>query len=96
MMNSDVNLDRASTGPTGRTAPRPAAWLDAGAEAGRRAVRQLSSWSETGVRYFRERRPEDIAADVTALARERPGQTLAAAAILGALVGSALYRFGRR
>jgi hypothetical protein len=70
--------------------------MDAGAAACRKAARRVSSWSETGVRYFRQRRAEDIAADVTAFARGRPGQTLAAAAILGMLVGGALYRFRRR
>ena len=95
-MSSEANLDRNGTGATRRTTPQPAAWLDAGAAAYRQAARRLSSWSETGARYFRQRRAEDIVADVTALARERPGQALAAAAALGMIVGGALYRLGRR
>lgn len=95
-MSSDVTLDKNGTGPTRSATRRPAAWMDAGAAACRKAARRVSSWSETGARYFRQRRAEDIAADVKALARERPGQTLAAAAILGMLVGGALYRFRRR
>jgi len=91
-----VNLDRNGTGPIGGTKPQLAAWLDAGTAACRQTARRLSSWSETGARYFRQRRAEDIAADVTALARARPGQALAAAALLGMLVGVALHRFGRR
>ena len=97
MVSSDLNLgrDRSNVIRAGTT-PRRAAWRDAGASAYRQAARRLSSWSETSARYFRQRRAEDVVADVTALARARPGQALAAAAILGMLVGGALYRLLRR
>ena len=96
-MSSGVNLgaDRSNVIRAGTT-PRRAAWVDAGTTAYRKAVRQLSSWSETGARYFRQRRAKDMAADATAFARDRPEQTLAAAAILGVLVGAALFWFRRR
>ena len=96
-MSSDVNLggNRSNVIRAGTT-PRRAAWLDAGASAYRQAARRLSSWSEAGARYFRQRRAEDIAADVRAFARARPGQTLAVAALLGVLVGGAIHRFRRR
>lgn len=93
-MSSDVNFDRNVAGPahgTDRTA-----WLDACGAACRRGVRRLSNWTEAGARYVRERRAAGIAADLESLARERPGQTLAVAAILGALAGGAIHGFGRR
>ena len=97
MERSDVNLDSNRSGVIRIRSTTPhRAWLNAGAAAYRQAAHRVSNWSETGARYFRQRRAEEIVADVTALARERPGQTLAVAAVLGMLVGGALYRLGRR
>lgn len=95
-MSSEIEGDGTRFGAAPGTTPDPAAWLDAGAAAFRDAGRRVSDWSEAAARYFRQRRREDIAADLAALARARPGQTLAVAAMLGALVGGALYGFGRR
>lgn len=94
-MSSNVNFDTNGAGPAPRSSPDPAAWLDACAAACRQAGQRISEWGESGARYFKDRRMEEIAADLTALARERPGQTLAVAALLGALVGGAIYRLSR-
>jgi len=94
-MSSNVNFDGNGTGKP-HSSSDPKEWLDACAARCRRAGQQISEWSKAGARYFRERRMEDVAADLTALARERPGQTLAVAAILGVLVGGAIHGFSRR
>lgn len=94
-MSSNVNFDGNGTDQTRGSNADPAAWLDACASACRQAGQRITAWSEAGARYFREHRAEDIAADLTALARERPGQTLAIAAILGLIVGGAIRGFGR-
>lgn len=94
-MSSNVNFDSNGPGQSQSSSPDPAAWLNACAAACRQAGQRISEWSETGARYLRERRIEEMAGDLTALARERPGQTLAVAALLGALVGGAIYGLSR-
>jgi hypothetical protein len=71
-------------------------FLDASADLYRQAVDHLNAWAESATVYFRERRAADVAADVTRLARERPGQTLLASAFLGVLVGTLLHTLVRR
>lgn len=94
-MSSNVDFDMNGSGRTGSTSPDAAAWIDSCSAACRQAARRLSAWSDATARYLSERDIEDIAADLTALARARPGQTLAIAALLGALVGGVIYGFGR-
>src|SRR6185437_3380882 len=94
LMSSDVNRDTIGTRPA-ESRPDFAAWVDAGTAAYRQAARRLSDWSEAGARYFRQHSADDIAADIAALARARPEQTLAVAAILGAIVGSVIHGLGR-
>ena len=94
-MSSNVDFEMNGTGATRGSSPGSAEWLDACAAAYHRARQRISEWTDTGARYLRDRRMEDITADLTALARERPGQTLAVAAILGALVGGVIYGLSR-
>jgi len=94
-MSSDVNFDRKGAARAGTRNPDNAVRWDAGAALCREAAQRVSRWRATGARYLRERRMEDIVADLLALARERPGQTLAAAALLGALVGGAIHGLSR-
>jgi hypothetical protein len=95
-MSSDVHMDKSDIGRPGGRASNTTALLDAGADVFRNAVQRASAWTEAARRYVRGRRAAGIAADIAQLARERPGQTLAAAALMGALVGGTLYRLGRR
>ena len=94
-MSSNVNFDGHGTGRTRSGPPDTAAWWDACAAVCRQAGQRISGWSQAGARYVRERRMQDMTADLTALARRRPGQTLAIAAALGALVGAVIYGLSR-
>jgi hypothetical protein len=94
-MSSIADTDRSDIGRTGDAATNTTAFLDAGADALPQVVQRASAWAEAAACYLRERRAGGIAADVGRLARERPGQTLVAAALWGVLVGGALYGLGR-
>jgi len=60
-----------------------------------RAAWQARGWAERAQLYLRDRSPGEMADDMTALARRRPGATLLAAAVLGLLVGRGLRGLAR-
>lgn len=94
-MSTDLNAEVDGEGRRPDTRFDAAALLDASVAAYRQTARRLRSWRDSATLYVRERQPRDMADDLMRLARERPAQALAAAAILGALVGGVLHALTR-